>query len=151
MPANVTDWSLAFMFLRGIVIVHSMAHLNMYNTIEISCRSCLRTTDQSLKCGSMARTVAMDFMVASAKLVKLMPVRITIGQQQLNLVRSWTRSDFLQRCRPGVRWVGKWTWMAGETNWNTITPDTLFAGKGGIENLLNTGSENGTHTGFRLK
>ena len=33
----------------------------------------------------------------------------------------------------------------GETNWNTITPDTLFAGKAGIESLLNTGSENGTH------
>src|SRR5690606_30132122 len=35
--------------------------------------------------------------------------------------------------------------IAGETNWNTITPDTLFAGKAGITELLNTGHENGTH------
>src|SRR5690606_41145480 len=34
--------------------------------------------------------------------------------------------------------------IAGETNWNTITPDTLFAGKAGITELLNTGHENGT-------
>jgi alpha-L-fucosidase len=46
---------------------------------------------------------------------------------------------------PEVRWVGNERGIAGETNWNTITPDTLFAGKAGIEQLLNTGSENGTH------
>jgi alpha-L-fucosidase len=44
-----------------------------------------------------------------------------------------------------VRWVGNERGIAGETNWNSITPDTLFAGKGGIENILQTGSENGTH------
>ena len=33
----------------------------------------------------------------------------------------------------------------GETNWNTLTPDTLHAGKHGITKLLNTGSEDGTH------
>ena len=32
----------------------------------------------------------------------------------------------------------------GETNWNTMTPDTLYAGKSGINDLLNTGSEDGT-------
>ncbi len=32
----------------------------------------------------------------------------------------------------------------GKTNWNNITPDTLYAGKSGINSLLNTGSENGT-------
>lgn len=52
---------------------------------------------------------------------------------------------FFSDAGPGVRWVGNERGIAGETNWNTITPDTLFAGKAGIENLLNTGSENGTH------
>lgn len=52
---------------------------------------------------------------------------------------------FFSDAGPGVRWVGNERGVAGETNWNTISPDTLFAGKAGIENLLNTGSENGTH------
>lgn len=52
---------------------------------------------------------------------------------------------FFSDAGPGVRWVGNERGVAGETNWNTITPDTLYAGKAGIENLLNTGSENGTH------
>lgn len=52
---------------------------------------------------------------------------------------------FFSDAGPGVRWVGNERGVAGETNWNTITPDTLFAGKAGIENLLNTGSETGTH------
>lgn len=52
---------------------------------------------------------------------------------------------FFSDAGPGVRWVGNERGVAGETNWNTITPDTLFAGKAGIESLLNTGSENGTH------
>ncbi len=52
---------------------------------------------------------------------------------------------FFSDAGPGLRWVGNERGIAGETNWNTITPDTLFAGKAGIENLLNTGSENGTH------
>jgi alpha-L-fucosidase len=42
-----------------------------------------------------------------------------------------------------VRWVGNEKGIAGEPNWNTISTDTLYAGKAGIENLLNTGSENG--------
>lgn len=45
---------------------------------------------------------------------------------------------------PGVRWVGNERGLAGETNWNMITPDTLYAGKPGITNLLNTGDPNGT-------
>lgn len=52
---------------------------------------------------------------------------------------------FFSDAGPGVRWVGNERGVAGETNWNTLTTDTLFAGKAGIENLLNTGSENGTH------
>lgn len=52
---------------------------------------------------------------------------------------------FFSDAGPGVRWVGNERGVAGETNWNTITPDTLYAGKAGITKLLNTGSENGTH------
>ncbi len=52
---------------------------------------------------------------------------------------------FFSDAGPGVRWVGNERGVAGETNWNTITPDTLHAGKSGIEKLLNEGSENGTH------
>lgn len=64
----------------------------------------------------------------------------------LNLVRELQPEViFFSDAGPGVRWVGNEQGLAGETNWNTITPDTLFAGKGGIETLLNTGSENGTH------
>jgi len=50
---------------------------------------------------------------------------------------------FFSDAGPGVRWVGNERGIAGETNWNTISPDTLFAGKAGIEKLLNEGSENG--------
>jgi alpha-L-fucosidase len=50
---------------------------------------------------------------------------------------------FFSDAGPGVRWVGNENGIAGETNWNTISTDTLFAGKAGIENLLNTGNENG--------
>lgn len=51
---------------------------------------------------------------------------------------------FFSDAGPGVRWVGNENGIAGETNWNTITPDTLYAGKAGLENLLGTGSENGS-------
>lgn len=50
---------------------------------------------------------------------------------------------FFSDAGPGVRWVGNERGVAGETNWNTISTDTLFAGKAGIENLLNTGSADG--------
>lgn len=51
---------------------------------------------------------------------------------------------FFSDAGPGVRWVGNEKGVAGETNWNTISTDTLYAGKAGIEKLLNTGHENGT-------
>jgi len=51
---------------------------------------------------------------------------------------------FFSDAGPGVRWVGNESGVAGETNWCTITPDTLYAGKAGIEKLLNEGSEKGT-------
>jgi alpha-L-fucosidase len=64
----------------------------------------------------------------------------------LNMVRELEPEViFFSDAGPGVRWVGNERGIASETNWNTITPDTLFAGKAGIENLLNTGSEKGTH------
>jgi alpha-L-fucosidase len=51
---------------------------------------------------------------------------------------------FFSDAGPGVRWVGNERGLAGETNWNTINTDTLFAGKPNIEKLLNTGSPDGT-------
>lgn len=50
---------------------------------------------------------------------------------------------FFSDAGPGVRWVGNERGLAGETNWNSISTDTLFAGKPGIEKLLNTGSPDG--------
>ena len=63
----------------------------------------------------------------------------------LSLVRSMQPNViFFSDAGPSVRWVGNERGTAGETNWNSITPDTLFAGKAGIEDLLNTGSSDGT-------
>ncbi len=50
---------------------------------------------------------------------------------------------FFSDAGPGVRWVGNEKGIAGTTNWNTINIDTLYAGKAGIEELLNTGAEDG--------
>jgi alpha-L-fucosidase len=63
----------------------------------------------------------------------------------LDIVRSMEPQIlFFSDAGPGVRWIGNERGVAGETNWNTITPDTLFAGKAGIEKLLNEGAEEGT-------
>lgn len=51
---------------------------------------------------------------------------------------------FFSDAGPDIRWVGNERGNVGETNWNTLTPDTLYAGKAGIEALLNVGSEDGT-------
>jgi len=50
---------------------------------------------------------------------------------------------FFSDAGPDIRWCGNEKGFVGETNWNTINNDSLYAGKGGIENLLNTGDENG--------
>jgi alpha-L-fucosidase len=64
----------------------------------------------------------------------------------LSLVREMEPDViFFSDAGPGVRWVGNERGVAGETNWNTITPDTLFAGKPDISDLLNTGDPEGTH------
>ncbi len=51
---------------------------------------------------------------------------------------------FFSDAGPDIRWCGNESGEAGQTNWNTISADTLYAGKSGIQELLNTGSENGT-------
>jgi len=62
----------------------------------------------------------------------------------LNMIREIQPGVmFFSDAGPDIRWVGNERGLAGETNWNTITTDTLYAGKSGIENLLNTGSEGG--------
>ncbi|HUQ97142.1 MAG TPA: discoidin domain-containing protein, partial [Chitinophagaceae bacterium] len=62
----------------------------------------------------------------------------------LNLVRSIQPNVlFFSDAGPDLRWVGNESGEAGETNWNTISNDTLYAGKAGIQVLLNTGSADG--------
>lgn len=63
----------------------------------------------------------------------------------LNLVRGMEpQVIFFSDAGPDIRWCGNESGYINETNWNTITPDTLYAGKGGIQELLNTGEENGS-------
>lgn len=63
----------------------------------------------------------------------------------LDLVRKMEPEIiFFSDAGPGVRWVGNERGVAGETNWCIINPDTLFAGKPGIEKILNEGHEDGT-------
>lgn len=64
----------------------------------------------------------------------------------LDLIRSLQPEVlFFSDAGPDIRWVGNEQGHVNETNWNTITPDTLYAGKPGINRLLNTGSMDGTH------
>ncbi len=53
------------------------------------------------------------------------------------------KTIFFSDAGPGVRWVGNEAGSAGETNWHTINSDSIYAGKSGIEHLLNTGSADG--------
>ena len=63
----------------------------------------------------------------------------------LSLVRGMEpQVIFFSDAGPDIRWCGNESGYIGETNWNTITTDTLYAGKGGIQELLNRGEENGT-------
>ncbi|MBC8004878.1 MAG: alpha-L-fucosidase [Verrucomicrobia bacterium] len=64
----------------------------------------------------------------------------------LKLVREMEPNViFFSDAGPDIRWCGNERGYVNETNWNTINADTLYAGKGGIENLLNTGEENGVN------
>ncbi len=63
----------------------------------------------------------------------------------LKLVRSIQPNVvFFSDAGPDIRWVGNESGTAGETNWNIISTDTLYAGKSGISDILNTGSADGT-------
>ena len=44
---------------------------------------------------------------------------------------------------PDIRWCGNEKGYVGETNWNTISTDTIYAGKPGVNDLLNSGSADG--------
>ncbi|MDP5045502.1 MAG: alpha-L-fucosidase [Leeuwenhoekiella sp.] len=46
---------------------------------------------------------------------------------------------------PDLRWVGNERGIAGETNWNTINTDSIYAGKSGINDLLQTGTQGGVN------
>ncbi len=62
----------------------------------------------------------------------------------LDLVHSMQpQVVFFSDAGPDIRWCGNERGVMGETNWNTISVDTLYAGKSGITELLNTGSEDG--------
>ena len=52
---------------------------------------------------------------------------------------------FFSDAGPHIRWAGNEKGRVAETNWNTLTPDTLYAGQSGIEELLGTGSPDGSH------
>ena len=62
----------------------------------------------------------------------------------LNMVRKIEPNIvFFSDAGPDIRWCGNESGYIGETNWSPITSDTLFAGKSGIEKILNAGEENG--------
>ena len=62
----------------------------------------------------------------------------------LEMVRSMQPQVlFFSDAGPDLRWCGNEQGHMGETNWNTIATDTIYAGKSGISDLLNTGSEDG--------
>lgn len=63
----------------------------------------------------------------------------------INLVKSIQKDViFFSDAGPGVRWCGNESGHVNETCWSIITADTLYAGKPGVENLLSTGSSDGT-------
>lgn len=62
----------------------------------------------------------------------------------LKLVREMEPNViFFSDAGPDIRWCGNESGYISETNWNTINADTLYAGKSGIQALLNTGEESG--------
>lgn len=63
----------------------------------------------------------------------------------LNLVRGMEPNViFFSDAGPDIRWCGNESGFINKTNWNTITADSLYAGKSGINEILNTGTQNGT-------
>lgn len=64
--------------------------------------------------------------------------------RMVDSIQSKPKILFFSDAGPDIRWVGNEEGHVNKTNWNNITPDTLYAGKNGINSLLNTGAENGT-------
>lgn len=64
----------------------------------------------------------------------------------LQMIREMEPSViFFSDAGPDIRWCGNESGYVNETNWNTINADTLYAGKSGIQELLNKGEEDGKH------
>ncbi|MCC5932210.1 MAG: alpha-L-fucosidase [Cyclobacteriaceae bacterium] len=64
----------------------------------------------------------------------------------INLVRQLTPDALMfSDAGPDIRWCGNERGFVGETNWNLISTDSIYPGKPGIVDLLNIGSEDGTH------
>lgn len=64
----------------------------------------------------------------------------------IDLVRGFEpKILFFSDSGPEIRWVGNERGIAGRTNWNNISTDTLYAGQSGINDLLASGHENGTN------
>ncbi len=62
----------------------------------------------------------------------------------ISLIRSLMPNVlFFSDAGPDIRWVGNENGRIGETNWNFLSIDTLYAGQAGINELLYTGSEDG--------
>ena len=62
----------------------------------------------------------------------------------LNLVRKMEPNIiFFSDAGPDIRWCGNESGYIGETNWANINRDSIYAGKSGIEKLLNSGQEYG--------
>ena len=63
----------------------------------------------------------------------------------IDLVRSFEPNViFFSDAGPGVRWCGNEEGHVSKTNWNMINTDSIYPGKSGLQNLLGTGTENGT-------
>lgn len=62
----------------------------------------------------------------------------------IDLVRGWNPEViFFSDAGPSIRWCGNERGYAGETNWCTISIDTLYPGQADITPLLNRGAEDG--------
>ncbi len=62
----------------------------------------------------------------------------------IELVRGWNPEViFFSDAGPSIRWCGNEKGFAGETNWCTMSIDTLYPGQADITALLNRGAEDG--------
>ncbi len=62
----------------------------------------------------------------------------------IELVRGWNPEViFFSDAGPSIRWCGNEKGFAGETNWCTMSIDTMYPGQADITALLNRGAEDG--------